>query len=314
MKTLARREFLASGSAMGAGLALHSMAPSLLKAESMARPLGIQLYTVSAALSADPHGTLEAIAKIGYQEAETAGFAKLSAAEFRKALEVAGLACPSAHLSFSVADPEPLFADAHAVGAHYVVSSVLIATAPTPTAQSSKEDIQTFVRFLSGVTLDDFKRTAELANRIGAKAKQAGLQYAYHNHNFEFKDQGGGKTGYDLLLAETDPNLVKFELDCGWMVASGHNPVDYFAKYPNRYRMIHVKDFQKGTSPTTTLFGPGAPKGTELGRGFIDYGPIFAAATKAGVEHFFSEQEPPIEGMTALEAAKVNYDYMRTIG
>jgi sugar phosphate isomerase/epimerase len=164
------------------------------------------------------------------------------------------------------------------------------------------------------VTLDDFKRTAELANKIGAKAKQAGLQYAYHNHNFEFKDQGGGKTGYDLLLAETDPELVKFELDCGWMVASGHDPIDYFGKYPNRYRMIHVKDFQKGTLPTTTLLGAGAPKGTELGRGFIEYGPIFAAASKAGVEHFFSEQEPPIEGMTALEAAKVNFEYMRALG
>ncbi len=136
---------------MGAGLALHSMAPGLLKAEGTARSLGIQLYTVSAAMNTDPHGTLEQIAKIGYKEAETAGFAKLSAADFRKALDAAGLQCPSAHLGFSAADPEPLFADAHAVGAHYVVSSVLIAKAPTPSAQSSKEDIQNFVHALSDV-------------------------------------------------------------------------------------------------------------------------------------------------------------------
>ncbi len=313
MKTLARREFLVAGSAAAAGLALHCTAPGLLKAETGGRPLGIQLYTVSAAMLADPHATLETIAKIGYKEVESAGFGNLPPADFRKAIDDVGLAHPSAHLGFSAADPDPLFADAHAVGAHYVVSSVLIAKAPTPNAHSSKEDIQNFVKALADVSLDDFKRTAELANKIGAKARQAGLQYAYHNHNFEFQDQGGGKTGYDLLLAETDPDLVKFELDCGWMVASGHNPLDYFAKYPNRYRMIHVKDFQKGTLPTTTLLGPGAPKGTELGRGFIEYGPIFAAAAKAGVEHFFSEQEPPIVGMTALEAAKVNFDYMRTI-
>lgn len=194
-----------------------------------------------------------------------------------------------------------------------MVSSVLIAKAPTPSGTPSKADIQTFIQALANLTLDDFKRTAELANSIGAKAREAGLQYAYHNHNFEFKDQGGGQTGYDLLLSQTDPDLVKFELDCGWMVAAGRNPVDYFKKYPNRYRMIHVKDFLPGTNPTTTLMGPGSPKGTELGRGHIDYAPIFGAAAPAGVEYYFSEQEPPIVGMTALEAAKVNYEYMRAL-
>ena len=227
MKALARREFLKAGAVAGAGLVLTQSSPKVLKAEAAGRALGIQLYTVAAALATDAQGTLNALAKIGYREAETAGFANLSATDFRKALDDAGLKCPSAHLGFSSADPEPLFADAHAVGAHYVVSSVLIAKAPTPNAHSTKEDVQNFVRALSDVSLDDFKRTAELANKIGAKAKQAGLQYAYHNHNFEFKDQGGGQTGYDLLLSETDPDLVKFELDCGWMVAAGHNPVDY---------------------------------------------------------------------------------------
>lgn len=314
MRKMARREFLATGSVAGAALVLGQGGRNLLKADGTGRAIGIQLYTVAAGLNADAKGTLDALAKIGYREVETAGFANLSAKEFRKALDDAGLHCPSAHLGFSSADPEPLFADAQAVGAHYVVSSVLIAKAPTPNAHSSKEDIQNFVRALSDVNLDDFKKTAELANSIGAKAKKAGLQYAYHNHNFEFKDQGNGQTGYDLLLAETDPDLVKLELDCGWMIAAGRNPIDYFQKYPNRYRMIHVKDFLPGTKPTTALMGPDSPKGTELGRGHIDYGPIFAGGKAAGIEYYFSEQEPPIVGMTAIEAAKANYDYMRSLG
>jgi sugar phosphate isomerase/epimerase len=311
MNRLPRRQFLVTGSAAGAALALAHCMPSLLKAESATRAIGIQLYTVAADLSADPRGTLTALAKIGYREVESAGFAKLSAKDFRKALDDAGLHCPSAHLGFSAADPSPLFDNAHAVGAKYAVSSVLIAMPPAPDGAAPKRE--DFGKALANLTLDDFKRTADLANSIGAKAKAAGLQYAYHNHNFEFKDQGNGQIGYDLLLNQTDPDLVKFELDCGWMVAAGRNPIDYFSKFPNRYRMIHVKDFQPGGQPTTSLMGPDRPKGTELGRGHIDYTPIFPAASKAGVEYFFSEQEPPIEGMTPIEAAKVNYDYMRAI-
>jgi sugar phosphate isomerase/epimerase len=293
-----------NGGAAGAAVALTTMLPEVLRADPSRRSLGIQLYTVAADLAADLPGTLKALRKIGYRFVESAGFANLSAKDFRKALDTAGLRCPSSHLHFTAADPGPLFEDAHAVGAHYAVSSILIAK-PWDAPGSD------FGKTLSSLTLDDFKRTAELANRIGAKAKQAGLQYAYHNHNFEFRDQGNGQTGYDLLLKETDPELVKFELDCGWMAAAGYSPVSYFRKYPNRYRMIHVKDFLLNGKPTTDLNGPDRPKGTELGRGSIDYKPIFAAAGPAGIKYFFSEQEPPVVGMTELEAAKVNYGYMR---
>lgn len=266
---------------------------------------GIQLYTVGADMQKDPPGTLHALREIGYVYVEAAGFGKLSPADFRKAVEDAGLKCPSAHLQFSSADPEPLFDQAHALGVQYVVSSVLIAQPPGASMRG-------FITALSSQTADDFKRNAALANDIARKAKAAGFQYAYHNHNFEFRDLGGGKIGYDILLAETDPDLVKFELDCGWISAAGHDPVDYFKRYPNRYRMIHVKDFVKGP-PTTDLMGASRPKGTELGRGWIDYHPIFAAAKAAGVEYYFSEQEPPFTDMTALAAAKADYDYMHAI-
>ena len=276
-----------------------------IAADPLGVPPGIQLYTVGADMQKDTPGTLRALRQIGYVNVESAGFGKLSPADLRKAIDDAALKCPSAHLQFSSADPGPLFDQAHALGVQYVVSSVL-------TTQPFGKSMMEAIRALSSQTADDFKRNAALANSIARKAKAAGLQYAYHNHNFEFRDLAGGKTGYDILLAETDPELVKFELDCGWMCAAGKNPVDYFRRYPTRYRMIHVKDFVKGPA-TTDLMGPNRPTGTELGRGFIDYRPIFVAAGAAGVQYYFSEQEPPFTDMSPLAAAKADYAYMHAI-
>jgi sugar phosphate isomerase/epimerase len=313
MNQLTRRSFVSTASAAAAAAALNQALPGVARAAHSGRALGIELYTVEAVLEADMPGTLKTLSQIGYRNVETGLMSKIPAKDLRAGLDAVGLACPSAHLRFSSADPSPLFEDAHTLGAHYAVSSVLIASNPIPSSATPGAGTSNFLKALASQTADDWKRTADLANSIGAKAKKAGLQYAYHNHNFEFRDLGGGQTGYDLMLSQTDPELVKFELDCGWMVASGHNPVEYLKKYPGRYRMIHVKDFMGGAKPTTALMGPDAPKGTELGRGSIDYKPIFAAAARTGVEYYFSEQEPPITGMTALDAAKVNYEYMRSI-
>lgn len=296
-----RRNFLVRSSATGLALA----GARWLRADPLGVAPGIQLYTVGADLKKDPSATLHALRQIGYRYVESAGTGSLSAAEFRKLLDEAGLECPSAHLSFSNADPAPLFEQAHALGAHYAVSSVLVSK---PLGSSMQE----VVHNLSSQSADDFKRNAALANNIARKAKSAGLQYAYHNHNFEFRDLGNGKTGYDILLEETEPDLVKFEADCGWMCAAGQDPVHYFQKFPDRYRMIHVKDFAKGPA-TTDLTGADRPKGTELGHGSIDYRPIFAAAKAAGVQYYFSEQEPPFTDMTPLAAAKVDYEYMHAI-
>jgi sugar phosphate isomerase/epimerase len=158
------------------------------------------------------------------------------------------------------------------------------------------------------MTLDDAKRTADLANRIGERAKDAGLQYAYHNHQFEFMPQEGGAIPYDELLKLTDPELVKFQIDCGWMVVGGANPVEYFLKHPGRFALIHVKDFL----PLPAGGDRWAPRlGAELGRGTIDYAPIFTAANANGLEHFFAEQEGPYTRMSQLEAAAVAYNYLR---
>jgi len=260
------------------------------------------LYSVGDPFKKDVNGTLKSVHTIGYREIETAGFAHLTAKEFRKALDSAGLQCHSSHLPLNSNELGPVFDDAHTVGAHYAVSAILMPEGSHP------GDVN---KSLFDLKLDDYKRIAENANRIARKAKQAGLQYAYHNHNFEFIDQGNGKIGYDVLLKETDPELVKFELDCGWMVSAGHSPIHYFRRYPTRYQMIHVKDFVPGTQERPMVNMDMA--GTELGRGAIDYKPILAAAKSIGVKYYYVEQEPPFVGMTPLQAVKVDFDYLRAL-
>jgi sugar phosphate isomerase/epimerase len=298
MHRISRRRFLS----MAALLAAHRGLPAWATASSKFSA-GIQLFMVSDDLTKDPAGTLRAIASMGYREIESAGLVGLAPADFRKIVQDAGLRHPSAHLYFGLQDTSKLLEDAHALGLKYVVSSIL---PPRPPASM---DWPGFVQLLNGLKLDDFKKMAAMANQIGKQAKEAGFQYAYHNHNFEFRSFDG-TTGYDVLLHETDPRYVKFEADCGWMVVAGANPADLLKRYAGRFCMIHVKDFLPATG-TSTVLGPGeAQEPTELGRGRIDYKPIFAAAKKFGVEHCFVEQEPPFEGVTRLEAAKVNFDYV----
>lgn len=288
MTSLSRRKFLLRSGTLGA-LALASQGLlQAARANPLNLPVGIQLYAVKDAMKDDAGGTLKALKQIGFGEVETAGFGDRSAKEFRRLLDDAGLACPSSHLPFDIDNLGATFEAAHALGNTYTASGGLRASLRPPVTGPE-----------AGMTVEEAKRTADLANRIGAAAQKAGLQYAYHNHNVEFVDQGGS-IGYDILLKETDPALVKFEIDCGWMVVGGRNPIDYFKQYPDRFPMIHVKDF---------LPAPAHP-GAELGQGMIDYAPIFAAAKKAALKHYFVEQEGPFVRMSQIDAARQAYVYL----
>ena len=291
-----RRRFLIQSGRLGAAALASTWLTRRVAANPMGKPVGIQLYTVNAPMQEDPAGTLQQLRKIGFGEVESAGFGKLSAKQFRELLDAAGLVCPSAHLPFDVDNLGASFEDAHALGATYATSGSLV------TGDWSKR----------AMSLDDAKRTAELTNRIGAAAKRAGLQYVYHNHDFEFADHGGA-VGYDVLLRECDPELVKFEIDCGWMIFAGRNPIDYFKKYPHRFPMIHVKDFLPAPGKGANAGSAASMQGAELGRGVVDYKPIFAAAEKAGLKHYFVEQEGPFSRMNQLQAARVDYDYLHAL-
>jgi sugar phosphate isomerase/epimerase len=298
---MTRRKFLMQSGQLAAVAFASTWLPRRAFANPLGKPVGIQLYTIREAMDADAPGTLKKLRAIGYGAVETAGFGKRTAKEFRQLLEDNGLVCPSAHLGFDPNNLNAALDDSNALGAKYAASGSLdgLVNAEKPKAWSATR----------AMSRDEAKRTAELCNRIGEAAKKAGLQYAYHNHAFEFTDLGDGTNTFDLLLHDTDPALVKFEIDCGWMVFAGHDPVAYFNKNPGRIPLIHVKDFLRNAD--------GAPKemrGAELGRGVVDYKPIFAAAAKAGLQNYFVEQEGPFARMTPMEAAKVGYDYVHGLG
>jgi sugar phosphate isomerase/epimerase len=304
-----RRDFLVRSADLGMLTLLSAGLPLMARADTLGVPPGIQLYTVNGPLQADPAGTLRQLRQIGYRNVETAGFGTLSAKEFRRLLDDAGLICPSAHLNFMSGDSSAILADAQTLGAHYAVSSILRpGTGALPVIDPA---FAKYAPLLRAMTLEDAKQTAELANRMGEKAKQAGLQYAYHNHFTEFVDQGNGAVAYDVLIQESDPELVKFEIDCGWMVVAGADPVHYLKKYPHRFPMIHVKDFVKADAGAAA--SPGMRVGTELGQGSIDYKPIFIAAKTQGLKYYFVEQEGPFTHMSPMDAAKASFDYLHSL-
>ena len=296
---ISRRSFfpLAGGALAAATFSQQTRRPHGL-------PIGIQLYMVNADLMKDPVGTLKMIAQIGYSEVEPAGFGKLSSAQFRDLVLGAGLRAPSAHFGFGAEDTGKLLNDAKTLGVEYVVSSML---------PPKDEGMPAFFMRLKSLSADDFKRIAAKANEIGQSAKAAGMQYAYHNHNFEFRDLGEGKTGYDILLEETDASVVKFEMDCGWVKVAGKDPVEYLRRNGNRIAMLHVKDFKSITKPVTEIFSADRPAPSELGRGSIDYKPIVEAGLRAGVKHMFVEQEGPFKEVPAMEAAEIDYRFLKPL-
>jgi sugar phosphate isomerase/epimerase len=139
---------------------------------------------------------------------------------------------------------------------------------------------------------DSWKRTAELFNRGGAEAKASGLRFAYHNHDFEFR-RTGDVIPFDLLLAETDPALVSFEMDIYWLVKAGHDPLDYFTRFPNRFTMVHAKDSA----------GPPEHRMVDVGAGTIDFARILPRGVAAGVKHVFVEHDQPADPMGSIAAS-----------
>jgi len=141
-------------------------------------------------------------------------------------------------------------------------------------------------------TLDDYKRAAERLNRAATEDKSAGLEFAYHNHDFEFAPLDG-KLPYDVLLAETDPKLVQLEMDLYWIVKGGQDPLAYFARWPGRFPMVHVKDSA----------GPPDHRMVEVGAGKIDFKKIFAQRDQAGIRHFFVEQDEAADPFASIRAS-----------
>jgi len=160
-----------------------------------------------------------------------------------------------------------------------------------------------------------WKRAAELFNKAGEASKKAGIQFGYHNHSFEFDpaDSLGGKLPYDFLLAETDPKLVAMELDLCWISVAGKDPLAYFEKHPGRFPLVHVKDWVKDSSSSSGYqgaMGQSVKYGgrmADVGQGSIDWKNLFAHAGKAGIQHYFVENDYP---KSEFDDIKVSYNYL----
>jgi sugar phosphate isomerase/epimerase len=277
-----RRDFLRTTAALAGVSAL----PSLGAPEWMTRAfgatariprIGVQLYTVRSLMAKDFEGTLKAVAGIGYKEVEFAGYFDQKPVEIRKLLDHLGLRAPSAHVAIESLEQEPnaVFDAARAIGHEYVVVAWL------------DEDRRNTVAAL--------QKTADGFNAIGEKARAAGLKFAYHNHNPEFTPIEG-QLPYDIFLDRTDPKLVQFEMDLYWITLGGGDPLKYFAKYPGRFPMVHVKDLSADR------------KMVDVGQGTIDWKGIFGHAKLAGIVHYFVEHDDP---PSPLADIKVSYEYLR---
>jgi len=299
---LSRREFLRASAGSFAAATIFGAGFAPLSANALGLPAGLQLFTVQDELAKDFDGTLRKVAAIGYKEVEAAGFYDKTAAEFRKSIENAGLILPSGHYSLQelLQGLDAKLAFAHELGLKYVVCSFPFVANPARFhADKYYEEIR------AGITLDDWKWNADQFNKVAEKVKKAGMQFAYHNHNLEFRKEKG-LTAFDELLRMTDAKLVKMEMDIGWVASTGNDPAAYLEKYPNRFELLHVKDIRPGT-PSTEREGEGS---TELGRGTIDWKKVFAAAKRASIKHYFVEQEDPFLNMPVMEAIKVDYEFV----
>ncbi len=295
---LTRRNFLRT-SAVLCGSAL--LGSKYLNASPFGLPIGLQLYSVRELLPKDYAGTLKQIAALGYREVEAAGYYGMSVKQVRQALGDAGLRMPSAHYSYNDLhrDFDNILAFNKELGVEYIVCSF-----PGMKDPSRLKD-KSFRGMVQAFNLDDWRWNAEQFNAFGAKIKAAGMRFGYHNHTMEFAAQDG-VVPFDELLRLTDPELVTIEMDCGWVMVGGGDAVEYLKRYPTRISMLHVKDFKKTDKPSSVVDPPPA---AELGTGTADYHPIFAAAKKANIKHYFVEQEE--FNMPPMESLKIDADYMK---
>jgi sugar phosphate isomerase/epimerase len=231
--------------------------------------IGLQLYTIRSVMENDFRGALEQVAEIGYDEVEFAGYYDRTPDEIVALLNDLDLASPATHVPLQRIReaPDEVIQTAKTIGHQYVVCPYLSESERT--------------------ALDDYRRLAEDFSTFGERCTEAGLQFAYHNHDFEFVEMNGTRP-YDVLLSETDPEHVKMELDLYWVIEAGQDPLDYIGQNPERYPLCHVKDR-----------GPDGGM-TPVGNGTIDFASIFEAAN---FQHYFVEHDNPQNPMQSIETS-----------
>lgn len=318
MLELSRRNLLAGAAAAGAAMLVDSPLMAAGKAgffKRIGKPIGIQLYALGEEAGRDLDKTFAEVAAIGYRDVELPNLYGKDAKLIRAAADKAGLAISSVHLpiapgggsGLTLLSPAEKIAETLGVlGAKRAVAPIL--QFPAGMKPQPGESFQTAIaRSIAAAGPDLWKQTAATLNRQGAALKPLGIAVGYHNHNLEFAPTGG-TTGWQILVAETDAALVKFEMDIGWVVAAGHDPVTELGKLKGRVAQLHVKDVAAGTETNFAL----TMKPAEVGSGIVDWARVLPAAHKAGVQHFYFEQEPPF-AIPRIEAARKSYGFLAAL-
>ena len=285
-----RRDFLKLTGAATAGITLSSITANALSGDFFSdkkklETFGLQLYTLRDVLPKDPAGVLKQVAALGYKQVEgyeggKGMFWGMSAAEFKKYMDDLGMSFITSHCD-TTKDFEKKAADAASIGMKYLIY---------PYEGGNK-------------TIDDYKKFADTFNKNGEICKKNGIKFAFHNHHFTFVPLEG-QMAQDILLKNTDPALVDFEMDMYWVVTAGQDPLTWMEKYPNRFKLCHVKDRTKNATENADT--------CTLGTGSIDYTQILPKAKKLGMEYFIVEQEK-YAGTTSLDCIKDNAAYMKKI-
>lgn len=266
---------------LAAGVAGGTLLPRLARAYGVDRGrsarierVGLQLYTVRRAMAKDLEGTIAAVAAAGVHELEFAGYHDKSAEWWRALLGKHRLTAPATHIGLPATDAAwaPHFAMAKQMEHNWVIVPWL--------GNEHRKDA------------DAWKRVADRLNIAGEMAEKAGLNLAYHNHDFEFA-RVGDTTGYEILMSRTDPKLVDFELDIYWAVKAGQDPLAMFTRWPGRYTCCHVKD--AGPAPERTM--------RDVGAGTIDFATILEKGKAQGLKHWFIEHDNPADPIASVRAS-----------
>jgi sugar phosphate isomerase/epimerase len=270
---------------------LPHLAQAVEPAGSFHGVAGLQLYSLRDQFKKDVPGTLDQVKADGFKEVELASTYGQSADEFLKQLTARGLVPISEHLQYDALkkDLPGAIRDAKTLGVKYVVCPWI----PHTEAEFSEEDVH---------------RTAADFNAWGEAFHQEGITFGYHCHGYEFRPSGDG-TLFDLLVKECKPEFVTFEMDVFWVTSPGQDPVKLLAKYPDRWKLMHLKDMRKGAR--TGVYTGHAPLTDDvpLGTGMIDWPAVLSEAAKVGVQHYFIEDESP----TSVTAIPQSLKYLETL-
>ena len=255
--------------------------------------MGLQLWSLRDQTETSTTGALDLAVSFGFTEVEAAGTGSLSVTEFAKELLARNLTVVAAHGGYEALtkDSATVIADAKALGAKYLIVPWL------PHDQDK------------GLTPEVARKAAADFNTWGAACQLAGLTFGFHQHGFEFKADADGVTPFDIIARETKADLVVFEMDVFWIIHSGGDPVKMLEQYPGRWRLMHVKDIRQGA--VTGLHTGSAPPTDKVavGDGQVDWPTVLAAAGKAGVTHYFIEDE----GIQPLKDIPASLQYLKSL-